>query len=441
VVCYILKRTKIKIIKTTNNRVVITGIGIVAPNGIGIAAFTNALQNGISGLHYIPQMQEWNMGCCVAGYPKDFDNKILAQYLSPGVIRSLRTSSIQYALAATIEAWSNARLEINSTTNDAHTGCIYGNGVCDVDHMRYAISEAEAGRGQQLGMRHIEQLMTSGCSAYIGGLLGLGNQVTANSSACSTGTEAILMGFERIQQGKAKRMVVGSSEASSAYIWGVFDAMRVLNRNHNHEPTAASRPMSIDSAGFIPGSGAATLILEDWETAVGRGAPIYAEIIGGQVNSGGQRNGGTMTAPSSEGVLRCIQTAIQEADIHPNSIDLICGHLTGTFADKMEIANWAKALDRKGKDFPYINSLKSLTGHCISGAGSMECIAAILQMQHGFVQPNINCDHIQPEILEIIDEACIVREKKNVAINTVIKANFGFGDVNSCIILKKYENA
>ena len=420
------------------NRVVITGLGVVAPNGVNIASFTSALRQGISGIQFFQHLKDSAMGCCVAGVPMNFDDSILRKYLNPGAFKSLRSTTIKYALAAAIEAWTNAGFEVIGNDIDPDTGCIFGNGVCDVDHMRYAIGMFENGDIQKLGVRHIEQLMSSGSSAYIGGLLGLGNQVTANSSACSTGTEAVVMAFEKIQSGNAKRMIAGSCEASSPYIWAVFDAMRVLNRNHNDNPTAASRPMSIDSAGFVPGSGAGALILEELETAIKRNAIIYGEVVSGFVNSGGHRNGGSMTAPSSAGVRTCIETTIHKSGIHPREIDLICGHLTGTTADKLEIANWSVALNRSGKNFPPINTSKSLTDHCISATGSIECVAAILQMDNNFIQPNLNCDIIRPEILEIIDEECIVRQPTNKVINTVIKANFGFGDVNSCVIFKKY---
>jgi 3-oxoacyl-[acyl-carrier-protein] synthase-1 len=420
------------------NRVAITGLGVVAPNGINVPSFTHAIKNGISGIHFLQELKEYAMGCCVAGFPKGFDDAILSKYLSPGAFKSLRSTTVKYALAAAIEAWMNAGFVVSGNKSDPDTGCVFGSGVCDVNHMRYAIEMFENLEVQKLGVRHIEQLMTSGPSAFIGGLLGLGNQVTANSSACSTGTEAVVMAYEKIKSGSAKRMVAGSCEASSMYIWGVFDAMRVLNRNHNDNPAAASRPMSIDSAGFVPGSGAGALILEDLETAKKRNAIIYAEVISGFVNSGGQRSGGSMTAPSPDGVKACIEVVVEKSGIHPREIDLICGHLTGTAADKMEIANWAAALNRRGEDFPFINTLKSLTGHCISATGSIECVAAVLQMHHGFIQPNINCEKIQPEILDVIAEKCIVREPTTATINTVIKANFGFGDVNSCVIFKKY---
>jgi len=422
------------------NRVVVTGLGVVAPNGTGIPNFTDAIKTGTSGLRFFQQLQDSAMGCCVAGMPADFDDAVLAKYLSPGNFKSLRSTTVKYALAAAIEAWTAAGLSINTGAADAETGCIFGSGVCDVDHMRYAIEMFDTLQVQKLGVRHIEQLMTSGPAAFIGGLLGLGNQVSANSSACSTGTEAVVMAFEKIQSGNANRMVAGSCEASSPYIWAVFDAMRVLNRNHNDNPVAASRPMSIDSAGFIPGSGAGALVLENLDTALERNAPIYAEVLSGFVNCGGQRHGGSMTAPSGEGVKACIETTVKKAGIDNSEIDLVCGHLTGTGADKLEIANWAAALQRSGTNFPYINTLKSLTGHCISATGAIECVAAILQLYHNFIQPNINCPTVQPEILDVISETCIVKQPVNTTINTVIKANFGFGDVNSCVIFKKYKN-
>lgn len=222
-------------------RVVITGLGVVAPNAVGLDAFTQALRHGASGIRFFQNLRDAAMGCCVAGVPELYNEEGLRDFMSPGAFKSLRSSNIKYALTAALEAWQNAGLDISGMQRDPDTGCVFGNGVCDVNHMRFAIERFENLEVQQLGMRQIEQLMTSGASAYIGGMLGLGNQVTANSSACSTGTEALIMSYEKIRSGAAKRMLAGSCEASSPYIWGVFDAMRVLNRNHNDEPQAASR--------------------------------------------------------------------------------------------------------------------------------------------------------------------------------------------------------
>src|SRR5690606_21838630 len=134
----------------------------------------------------------------------------------------------------------------------------------------------DAGKTRRLGSTSVIQTMASGISAYLGGILGCGNQVTTNSSACTTGTEAVLMAYERIKHGKAKRMLAGSCGDHGPYVWGGFDAMRILPGNYNDNPQEASRPMSASASGFVPGSGAGALLLEDYDSAVKRGARIYA---------------------------------------------------------------------------------------------------------------------------------------------------------------------
>jgi len=143
--------------------------------------------------------------------------------------------------------------------------------------------------------------------------------------------------------GLAKRMVAGGSEGASPYIWAGFDAMRVMSRKFNDNPASGSRPLSASACGFVPGSGGAMLVLEELETALVRGARIYAEIIGGYVNSGGQRMGGSMTAPNSEGVRRCIRGAVADAGIKHSDVDAVNGHLTASYADPYEVKNWAAA--------------------------------------------------------------------------------------------------
>jgi 3-oxoacyl-(acyl-carrier-protein) synthase len=282
--------------------------------------------------------------------------------------------------------------------------------------------------------------MNSGVSAYLGGKLGLGNQVTTNSSACTTGTESILMAFERIKSGQAKRILAGSTSDSGPYIWGGFDAMKVCTFKHNQTPEQGSRPMSASASGFVPGSGAGAFILEDLETALARGAKIYAEVIGGNLNSGGQRGQGTMTAPNSVAVQKCIKDALKNAEILPNEIDAINGHLTATSKDSLEIQNWSQALNRSGVDFPYINSMKSMVGHCLSGAGSIESVASVLQLHQGFVFPNINCEDLHPEITAIIAATRIPQQMIVKELTIIAKASFGFGDVNGCVIFKKFKN-
>ena len=146
-----------------------------------------------------------------------------------------------------------------------------------------------------------------------------------------------------------------------------------------------------------------------------------------------------MTSPNGEGVVQCITDALNNAAIDPKDIDLISGHLTATMADKHEIENWATALDRKGDDFPLTNSLKSMIGHCLSAAGSIEVVSVILQLMHQFVHKNINLEDPNPEITDIVSVNALPTKTINKDINIAAKANFGFGDVNACLIFSKYK--
>jgi 3-oxoacyl-(acyl-carrier-protein) synthase len=247
------------------------------------------------------------------------------------------------------------------------------------------------------------------------------------------------MAYERIAQGQAKRMLAGSCNDHGPYIWGGFDAMRVMAYKHNDAPQKASRPMSATANGFVPGSGAGALVLESLESALERNAPIYGEVLGGHINSGGQRQGGSMTAPNAVAVVHCIRQAIQQAGISPEAIDVIDGHLTATTKDASEVNSWCEALGREGEDFPYINSLKSMVGHCLSAAGAIECVGAVLELSEGFIYPSINCEDVDPEIAALIAPEKIPQQLIHKDIHVIAKAGFGFGDVNACIIFKKFE--
>jgi 3-oxoacyl-(acyl-carrier-protein) synthase len=214
--------------------------------------------------------------------------------------------------------------------------------------------------------------------------------------------------------------------------------MKVCTFKHNDSPEEGSRPMSATASGFVPGSGAGAILLEDLDSAIERGAAIYCEILGGNINSGGQRGEGTMTAPNSVAVQRCINDALKNAGISADDVDAVNGHLTATSKDALEISNWCQALNRSGDDFPLINSLKSMVGHCLSAAGSIESVAAILQIKHGFIFPNINCHDMHPEITKFVTAEKIPLNSIQSNVNIVAKSSFGFGDVNGCVIFKKY---
>ncbi|TCC86695.1 beta-ketoacyl-[acyl-carrier-protein] synthase family protein [Pedobacter hiemivivus] len=421
-------------------RVVITGMGVVAPNGVGLTAFTNAIKQGISGIKHDPELERLQFSCQIAGKP-ELSDELIAKYLTDLERRNFNSSGILYGIIAGMDAWQDANLPIsNADEPDWDSGTIFGTGTSGIEKFREAIYKVDDLQVRKLGSTVVVQTMASGISAYLGGKLGLGNQVSSNSSACTTGTESILMAYERIKTGQASRMLAGSTSDSGPYIWGGFDAMKVCTFKHNQEPEKGSRPMSANASGFVPGSGAGALVLESLDSALARGAKIYAEILGGNINSGGQRGSGSMTAPNAIAVQRCIQTALHNADIRPDAVDAINGHLTATSKDALEVQNWAIALNRTPEHFPYINSLKAMIGHCLSAAGSIECIASVLQLQQGFIFPSINCEDLNPEIAELVNKNKVTNQIMYQNINILAKASFGFGDVNACIIFKKYEN-
>lgn len=422
-----------------NRRVVVTGLGVVSPNGVGIPAFLNAIQQGISGIKFVPLYEELHMSCQVAGQP-DFEWESLRNYISEVSFYGLKGTNIGYGITAALDAWTDSGMQFDTDEPRWETGCVFGNSTPDTQAMKNVISRVDNKESRKLGSRVVEQTMNSGVTSYISGRLGLGNKVITNSSACATGTQAILMGYEYIKHGYAKRMLVGSSEHVDPYVFGTFDSMRVLSRKFNDRPEQASRPMSATAGGFVPGSGAGALILEDLEFALERNATIYAEVLGGSSNSGGQRGGGSMTAANSTGVARCIQEAIDNSGITAGDIDLISGHLTATIADKQEIQNWSRVLGRSGKAFPLTNSLKSMIGHSLSAAGSIESVSCVLQIVHQFVHPNINLEDPNPEITNMVSLESLPTTIIKKEINTVAKANFGFGDVNSCLIFSKFNN-
>lgn len=419
-------------------RVVITGLGVVSPNGVGVPEFTEAIKNGTSGIRFFPELRDLNFSCQLGAMPTISEEKKL-EYLSELQLRNFNSSGILYGIIAGMDALKDAQLE--PAKNDGEPlwdfGIIFGSGTSGVEKFREAIYKIDNKNVRRLGSNSVAQTMTSGVSAYLGGLIGAGNIVTANSSACATGTEALLMGYEHISQGKATYMLCGSTSDSGPYIWGGFDAMKVTTYKYNDSPDKVAGPMSSEASGFIPGSGAGAYLLESLENAQKRGATIYAEVLGGAINNGGQRGEGSMTAPNGLAIQKCIKNALKEANISASEIDYINGHLTATIKDPDEIENWSLALNRKGRDFPYINSLKGMVGHCLAASGSIEIVSAILQLHEGFIFPNVNCENVHPKISSLIAPEKISMKLLKTPIQTVAKASFGFGDVNACAIFKK----
>jgi len=425
-----------------SHRVVVTGIGVVAPNAVGVPEFELALRKGRSGLRVVPRMAELGFACHVAGVPQGVDELAESQ-LSPVLMRAMNSNHRHAALAA-LECWSDAgfaRPERGDDRVDWDSGAVIGTGIGGMDTIaERVVPLTDAGQLRRLGSSAVEQSMASGVSARVAGLLGLGNQVTTNSSACATGTEAIVAGMLRIRHGLAARMLCGGSEGASVHAWAGFDAMRVLARGWNHAPERASRPLSESAAGFVPAAGAGVLLLESLESARARGARIHVEVLGGAVNCGGQRGGGSMTAPNRDAVVRCVRAGLADAQVAARDVSAISAHLTATSADPGEVHAWSSALACAPAALPPLVATKSLIGHALGAAGAIEAAAGVLMLSRGFLHPSRNCEDLHRELEPFAGS--VVREAREAPdLRVLAKASFGFGDVNASVMFGKWDEA
>ncbi|MGM0650960.1 MAG: beta-ketoacyl-[acyl-carrier-protein] synthase family protein [Bacteroidota bacterium] len=414
-------------------RVVITGMGIIAPNATGVNEFRNALLNSTSGLQHVDDMEKAGFKCTVGGICNVSFDDILAKF--PQLNIPFLSRSTLMLVKAAHEALSMAGMEAvfnNNTTSDLDI--IIGSTIGPADQWEQINALVDQNRHRRLGSNAFEQIINSSPAAMLAGLTGASGRVISNSLACASATESIVEAANKIQYENKQMVIAGGVEPYSKYYWATMDAMKIIDEKHNDKPETASRPMSASARGFITAEGCGVLIIEDYEYAVSRGAQIYAEIAGGHVNCGGMKNGGSMSSANYKKNGECIVNAIEDADISPSTIDFISGHLTGTKADPYEIQIWRNVMR---DDFPYINSTKSFIGHAIGACGAIETIASVIQMNNHFIHASINCEDIHPEILKNISEDNIVRKvKHNIQIKYTAKANFGFGDVNACLILK-----
>jgi 3-oxoacyl-(acyl-carrier-protein) synthase len=431
-------------------RVVITGVGAVAPNGVGLAAYREALKAGKSGISFQEELKKLNFIAQIGGTPP-IDEDAILKILPEADYHKLSEAMI-YAAIAGVECARMSGVEIdllkgyNQSPVDWETGAIIGCGIGGMDtifnELGPTLGEAESqdpGRGTlPMGADIVPKVMNSSVSVTVGKFLGVGGQVTSNSSACNTGTEAVFEAWKHIQLGFSESMYAGGAEGTHYGIWAGFDAMRdVLCSKFNDFPEKGSQPMGAGACGFVPAGGAGILRLETLEHARKRGATILAELLGAYCNSGGQRDGGTMTFPNAEGVARCIQKVIKMSGVDPKQIDLINGHLTSTTADPREVGSWRKALGLPDDKFPLIQSTKSMIGHTLGAAGALESVAVVDQLVNGYVHPSINSENVHPEIRPI--ERSIPHKLAERSLQYVIKASFGFGDVNGCLLFKKWD--
>ena len=423
--------------KQPYRRVVVTGLGVISPNAIGKTGFLDALREGKSGIRHIPWLEKSGFRCQLAGVPAVTASEI-AKFRHTHSMEDLESTGILYGLMAGQEAWKDAKLDSGNRNRDR--SCIFGSGSNGIEATEIGIHLMDEHRIADGAQSLLPQMFNNGVSLYLSRMLGLGGQVMNNASACSTGTEAVLMGYDKIKDGQAAVVLVGSSESSGKYVWGPFDSMFATAQGFNEVPEKASCPLSRNANGFVPAAGSGALVLESLESATARGASIYAEVLGGHINSGGHRGNGSMTLGNLNGMVRCIRQTLKETGCTSNDIDLVSGHLTSTMGDVYEMRAWVKALGRQGLDFPYINTPKSMIGHALSASGAIEAVAVVLQLHHGFIHPSLNAFPLHPDIAGLVDASRIPTASVDApSLKVAAKVNLGFGDVNSCVIFRKWE--
>ena len=430
-------------------RIVVTGYGVVSPNGVGVPAYREALKAGKSGISWHEELKKLNFACQIGGKPPiDMD---FVESIIPSADLNKLNEAMVYATLAAVEAARMSGVPVdlkkgyNETPVDWDSGAIVGCGIGGMDTMFEELGPVmadaenqEPGMGcRPMGTDIVPKIMESSVSVAVGKFLGLGGQTTTNSSACNTGTEALFDAFKHMQMGYADSMYAGGAEGTHYGTWSGFDAMRdVLCSKFNEMPEKGAQPMGAGACGFVPAGGAGVIRLETLEHAQKRGAKILVELVSAYCNSGGQRDGGTMTFPNPDGVARCIRRVLQDGEVDPKSISLINGHLTSTGADPREVGSWIKALELPLDKFPLIQSTKSMIGHTLGAAGALESAAAIDQLVNGYVHPSINSEEVHPQIPI---GASIPHEMKTKELEYVIKASFGFGDVNGCLLFKRWD--
>ena len=413
--------------KTLSKRVVITGLGLVTPLGIGVDETWTALCEGRSGIGEITSFDTTGFTSNIAGEVKGFNPE---DFLP--LKEAKRTEKfIAYAVAASRMAVENARLTIDEK-NGNRIGIITGCGLGGLAMLELTARTVQEKGPKRCSPFFIPMLIGNMAPGMISIHLGAKGPNLSIATACAAGSHAIGEAYCTIMRGQADAMITGGVESviTPTCIAG-FNAMKALS-TRNDEPTRASRPFDRDRDGFVVGEGAGILMIEGLEHALERGAPIIAEIVGyGQSGDGYHM---TSPSPDGDGMIRCMQAAIDSAAIAPGAIDYINAHGTSTPLNDLYETRAIKKVfgDHAGK--VAISSTKSMTGHLLGGAGGIEGAFTALALQTGIIPPTIN--------LENPDEECDLDYVPNTArkaeLTYALSNSFGFGGTNASLIMKRY---
>ncbi|WP_417854225.1 beta-ketoacyl-[acyl-carrier-protein] synthase family protein [Xanthomarina gelatinilytica] len=402
-------------------RVVISGMGIYSCIGENLEEVKESLYKGTSGIVIDNERIEF-------GYRSPLTGMVKAPNLKNLLSRRQRISlgeEGEYAYVATLEALKNALIS-EEFLNTHEIGILYGNDSTAKSIIESNDTIREKKDTTLVGSGAIFRGMNSSVTMNLSTIFKLKGVNFTISAACASGSHSIGMAYQLIKSGLQDYIICGGAQEINKLAMGSFDGLGVFSKNID-QPEKACRPFDLNRDGLVPSGGAATLILETYESAVKRGAPIYGEIIGYGFSS----NGDHISTPNVDGPARAMKMAIDQAQIDPKDIQYVNAHATST---PVGDANEAKAIfEVFGEKGPYVSSTKSMTGHECWMAGASEVLYSVLMMQHNFIAPNINLE--QPD--EAASKLNLVNKTLNKKFDVFLSNSFGFGGTNSALIIKK----
>ena len=413
-----------------NNRVVITGIGMLSPIGIDLASNWEGLIAGKSGIDYITLFDTEGFQTKFAGEVKGFEP---TNYINRKDARHMDRFT-QMAVVASFQAVEHSAIPINSSNQD-NIGIVIGSGIGGLTTM-FQQARILIERGPDRISPFLAPMMIADmAAAQVSISLGVKGPNMCTTSACSSSADAIGVAYELIRRGDTQAAIAGGSETIINPIGiAAFNALRAIS-TRNDAPQQASRPFDAERDGFVIGEGACSLILEDLDYARKRGANILAEIIA----YGASADAYHITQPLEDGggAAKAMQLALKKAGLVPDGIDYINAHGTSTpLNDKMETTAIKTVFGDHAHRIP-ISSTKSMVGHLIGTAGAFEAAVCIMAIQRGIIPPTINLTHPDPEC----DLDYVPNVARQVEINTALSNSFGFGGHNSVLIFRKYSEA
>ncbi len=409
-------------------RVVITGLGVIASNGVGKKDFWNAIKEGRSGISVIDRFDPSPFPTRMGGQVKNFNPEDYVH--KKNVKRMDRTA--HFAIAASQMAVEDAKIELGNGYAD-RTGVIIGTSLCGVGFLLEQHANFIESGPRAVSPFTALASFPDACTSQVSIALGLRGPSFSLSTACSSASDAVGYACEAIQSGKLDFILMGGAEATIfAPIYATFCVARAMS-TRNDNPEKASRPFNLDRDGFVLGEGAGIFVLEEYEHAKKRGAHIYAEILGHGMTCDAYH----MTAPDPKGTeaVRAMEMALKNAGITPKEVDYISAHGTSTpLNDKTETMIIKKVFGKHAYNIP-VSSMKSMIGHLIGAAGSVELVATLLAMDEQILPPTINYEVPDPEC----DLDYVPNQARPGKIEVAMKNSFGFGGKNSILILRKVQ--